>query len=270
MLYWVTIGFSHLLTLRVNINVSPFMCIWAGTYIFPDASQTRSQLHRLLDMYDSVCRPSSTSFIPSASEDIVVANLFGHGLVIGTTCQDHPRRRTRIMEHLLAGLCAGGSGSYCLDVVQVCRSASVYPHAFFVACVVSSDIIGKIDARHMDCFTPLFAAGIQRNKRRAASVGAAHRLVRVRYMPYARETSYLLRVVNAEFERLSLFRLKAIAGAHHIETSGGEGVGWYQNVVSEHLFLGHCLSWVDSPIPEIPIGCLDFLAEFYFTHSIHN
>ncbi len=104
MLYWVTIGFSRLLTLRVNINVSPFMCIWAGTYIFPDASQTRSQLHRLLDMYDSVCRPSSTSFIPSASEDIVVANLFGHGLVIGTTCQDHPRRRTRIMEHLLAGL----------------------------------------------------------------------------------------------------------------------------------------------------------------------
>ncbi len=97
-------------------------------------------------MYDSVCRPSSPSFIPSASEDIVVANLFRHGLVAGTTCEDHPRCRARIMEHLLAGLCAGGSGSSCLDVVQVCQSAFVYPHAFFIACVVLSDIIGKTDA----------------------------------------------------------------------------------------------------------------------------
>ncbi|KAK0444481.1 hypothetical protein EV421DRAFT_1903106 [Armillaria borealis] len=113
-----------------------------------------------------------------------------------------------------------------------------------------ANIIGTTEVRYLDCFTPLFAA--------------------VRYMPYACEPSYLLRVVNAEFERLNLFWLKAIAGAHHIETSGSEGIGWYQNAVSEHLLLGHCLSWVDSPIPEIPIGCLDFLAEFYFSHSIHN
>ncbi len=102
------------------------------------------------------------------------------------------------------------------------------------------------------------------------SSGAVHRLERVRYMPYADERSYLLlRVVNAEFERLNLIRLKAIARAHRIESAGGEGVGWYQNAISEHLFLGHCLSWVDSPIPEIPIGCLDFLAEFYFTNNVH-
>ncbi|KAK0240632.1 hypothetical protein EDD85DRAFT_788639 [Armillaria nabsnona] len=105
---------------------------------------------------------------------------------------------------------------------------------------VEAHIIGKIDARYMDCFTPLFGAGLQHNKHRAASVGAAHRLHRVRYMPFAHEPSYLLRVVNAEFERLNLFRLKAIAGAHHIKTSGGEGVGWYRNAISEHPFLGHC------------------------------
>ncbi|PBK70093.1 hypothetical protein ARMSODRAFT_124694 [Armillaria solidipes] len=45
----------------------------------------------------------------SASED-TVANMFGHGLALGTTCQDHPRvrHRTHIMEHLLAGLCEVG------------------------------------------------------------------------------------------------------------------------------------------------------------------
>ncbi|PBK93253.1 hypothetical protein ARMGADRAFT_1080406 [Armillaria gallica] len=187
------------------------------------------------------------SFIPSASEDVVVANLFGHGLVV---------------------FVRGGVARIAWTSCKFVEARLYIP--MLIACVVSSDIIGKIDARYMDCFTPLFGAGLQRNKRRAASVGAAHRLHRVRYMPFAREPSYLLRVVNAEFERLNLFRLKAIAGAHHIETSGGEGVGWYRNAISEHLFLGHCLSWVNSPIPEIPIGCLDFLAESYFTHSIHN
>ncbi|PBK87939.1 hypothetical protein ARMGADRAFT_437276 [Armillaria gallica] len=234
------------------------------------SSSLHTQLYRLVDMYKSICRPSSRLFIPSAPDDTVVDGMFGHGLVVGTTCTDHSDFRARIVQHLLAGLCAGGGGPHCTDVVQVCRSAFVYPHVFFVACVASSSIVERCDAHVLPPFSAFFAPSVGRNKRRAAQIGVNHRLQRLRYMPYLDERSYLLQVVNVDFERMHLAPLTAITRAHRIECSGGERVGWYRNAVAEHLLLGHCLSWVDSPIPNVPVRCLDFLAEFYFTRGSHN
>ncbi|KAK0452775.1 uncharacterized protein EV420DRAFT_1482082 [Desarmillaria tabescens] len=68
----------------------------------------------------------------------------------------------------------------------------------------------------------------------------------------ARFAVTMCRIVNAEFERMPLAELVDIAKAHCLEMSDGDGPEEYRSSVVEHLFFGHCLSWVDTLVSDDP------------------
>ncbi len=227
-----------------------------------------STLKRLIDLYDMLCRINSRLFLATAEDSVIVKLLFGHGLVVGTSCSDSQVFRNRIMEHMLAGLCASKRGAACRDVVSACRASSVYPHVFVLSCVVGSNIIADVTSTRLSLYADFFVPSVARNRRRAAETASVQRLSAVRYAPYMDESSYLLRIVNAGFERMSECELKAIARAHCIDIPSSSTRPALRKMIANHLFLGHCSFSVGNAVSTIPVGCLDFLAEFYFPHAV--
>lgn len=223
-----------------------------------------SALRHLVEVYDMLSRSDSRCFLASAADDIIVRLLFGHGLVVGTSCSDFGGFRYKIMEHMLAGLCASERGPACRDVVSACMTSSVYPHVFVLSCIVGSNVLANVASTHISLYADFLVPSATRNRCRATESAAVARLSAVRYAPYMDEPSYLLRIVNARFERMLEDELKAIARAHCIVTSSSTTSTVLRKLIADHLFLGQCSFRIGEAVPSIPVGCLDFLAEFYF------
>ncbi|SJL04129.1 uncharacterized protein ARMOST_07489 [Armillaria ostoyae] len=255
--------FSVLLLVEEDLPTDIFAI---DVHVWPERP---SMLSRLVDSYDALCSAGSPRFLPTADDGEIVRQLFGHGLVVGTTCASSVTFRNRIVEHLLAGLCASERGPLCQEVVSTCRAACVYPQVFMLSCIVSSGIIGSVDSACVPMYADFFVPAVGRNRRKAAGTAALGRLSAVRYAPYVDERSYLLRIVNAQFERMTEDELKRIAVAHSmLAVSLLVSPSELRKAISEHLFLGHCLFKAEDAIPTIPVGCLDFLADNYFSRNI--
>ncbi len=74
--------------------------------------------------------------------------------------------------------------------------------------------LGSIDSAYVPMYADFFVPAIGRNRHRAASTAALGRLSAVQYAPYVDDRSYLLHIVNAQFERMTEDELKRIAVAH--------------------------------------------------------
>ncbi len=263
----IVLGFDWFQQFAVDVHMWPGRTRIMNVYYLADYLLERpSMLSRLVDSYDALCSAGSPRFLPTADDGEVVRQLFGHGLVVGTTCASSVTFRDRIMEHLLAGLCASERGPLCREVVSTCRASRVYPQVFMLSCIVSSGIIGSVDSAYVPMYANFFVPAVGRNRRRAAGTAALGRLSAVRYAPYVDDRSYLLRIVNARFERMTEDELKRIAVAHCMSAVSLLGSpSELREAISEHLFLGHCLFKAADAIPTIPVGCLDFLADNYFS-----
>ncbi len=172
------------------------------------------------------------------------------------------------MKHMLVGLCMSKRRAACQDIVSVCRASSIYPHVFVLSCIVGSNIIADITSTQLLLYANFFVLSIAHNKHCAVETASIHRLSAVQYMPYMDESSYLLQIVNAGFERMSECELKAIAHAHCIDIPLSSMRSALRKMIANHLFLGHCSFSVGNAVSMIPVGCLDFLAEFYFPHAV--
>lgn len=218
----------------------------------------------LLELYQAVACPTSSLFIPSLDHASVVALMFRHGVVLGTSCIDYPRFRHQIMSHLLTGRCASQTFSGCNGFVRASRDAGVFPHIFLVSSVVHSGVIDRVGSEFVGIYAELFAAHVNRNVRRQTMIGTAARCSALRYMPFDSEPLYLLRIFSTRFDRLTLDEYRDILAAHGVQCHRRASKMMLREAISNHLFLGHCVFRGRDPLHQIPVGCVDFLNEHYF------
>ncbi|PBK61370.1 hypothetical protein ARMSODRAFT_1008767 [Armillaria solidipes] len=173
----------------------------------------------LLELYQAMACPTSSLFIPPLDHASVVALMFHHGVVLGTSCIDYPRFRHQIMSHLLTGRCASQTFSGCSGFVRASRDAGVFPHIFLVSSVVHSGVIDHVGSEFVGIYAELFAAHVNRNVRRQTMNGAAARCSALR------------------FDRLTLDEYRDILAAHGVQCHRRASKMMLREAISNHLFL---------------------------------
>ncbi|PBK79991.1 hypothetical protein ARMGADRAFT_1092622 [Armillaria gallica] len=133
-----------------------------------------------------------------------------------------------------------------------------------MSCVLSSDVIPRVSPDHLPLYVHCFFTAEERNLRRQTLLLARECLQSVRYLKYNSDPSYILRVFNAGFERLSKEELDCLHQAHAIRFEGKSTLERLKRELIAHIFQGVCLVHRDQHLLSVLVGCLDFLSEFYF------
>ncbi len=196
----------------------------------------------------------------------LLAALTGHRLLQRMHCGDHSIYLDLLIKHFLTGMCTALKGPLCKSTVQGCHRVHVRPLVSMMTCVYRSGILDHVPSTNLLPFWCFLAWGSPEHKHDCTIDMLKWHAADMQYFPYKGDITYLNMVFDEHFDKLSRKELAPILDVHGL--LDGLTCSWsvadMWDLLCQHLFGGQCAEAFQTPLLQIPVGCLENLNEHTF------